>query len=187
MFLFIRVTIHAVSVMGWETHAFGSVAGTSRPSASYIGERLDSNASIYEILVLQTMVASFLLVSYLAAAFTSAADVPTVAFSSVIPEKVLATAKQLSSHAGSYPHITNYNNPTQWVWAGADWWTSGFFPATLYALNERASLCKSSEGLDIANWLVEGQSASNALIPLTNGNSQVCRFEKQAAREEILS
>lgn len=130
------------------------------------------------------MVALSLLITCLAATLTNAADIPTsVAFSSAIPEKVLATAKQLSSHAGSYPHITNFNDSTQWVWVVADWWTSGFFPATLYALNDRASLCNSSEGLDIADWVAEGQSASDALLPLTNGNTRVRNLAAKIARE----
>jgi len=102
-----------------------------------------------------------------------AADVPAVAFSHLVPEKVLATARQLKAHPASYPHISNKATPSQWAWEKADWWTSGFFPATLYALNTRASLCPSSASIDIANWLYEGQSASSALIPLTNGNGQV--------------
>ncbi|KAJ7184363.1 glucuronyl hydrolase [Mycena filopes] len=61
-----------------------------------------------------------------------------------------------------------------WLDFSPDTWTSGFFPATLYALNTRKTLCgaTTANGLGAANWLTWGRSTSNGLIPLEAHNNQ---------------
>jgi len=48
----------------------------------------------------------------------------------------------------TYPHVTSASG--SWSWMGNDWWTSGFFPATLYLLHERSQICP---GSTTVNWL----------------------------------
>lgn len=53
----------------------------------------------------------------------------------------------------SYPHLTDGGGA--WQWVGADWWTSGFYPGTLYLLGERASMCPGSS--PNADWVGLGR------------------------------
>lgn len=96
-------------------------------------------------------------------------SVPSQLFSSLIPSKVLATARSLPPSI-QYPQYTD-QTVGKWLLFNPDTWTSGFFPATLYALNTRQTLCGDSDNLDIANWLGLGRSTSNGLIPLEVQNS----------------
>jgi hypothetical protein len=48
----------------------------------------------------------------------------------------------------TYPHLTTASG--SWSWVGNDWWTSGFFPGTLYLLHERSRICP---GSTTVNWL----------------------------------
>ncbi|KAJ7273076.1 glycoside hydrolase family 88 protein [Mycena rebaudengoi] len=99
------------------------------------------------------------------------ASVPPQLFSGLIPVKVLATANSLPA-AIRYPQYTTSGG--DWLLFGPDTWTSAFFPATLYALNTRKSLCGATpgNGLSIADWLRLGRSTSNGLIPLEIRNGQ---------------
>ncbi|KAJ7632123.1 glycoside hydrolase family 88 protein [Roridomyces roridus] len=101
-----------------------------------------------------------------------AQSVPAQLFSSIIPPKVLATFKSLPSPI-QYPQYTD-TIQGEWIDFVPDTWTSAFFPATLYALNTRKTLCGAtpSNGLNAANWLALGRSASNGLIPLELTNNQ---------------
>ncbi|KAF9049207.1 d-4,5 unsaturated-glucuronyl hydrolase-like protein [Hymenopellis radicata] len=112
------------------------------------------------LLNLGTFVASLALLS---SAQTPAAEL----FSSSIASKILATTNSLPASI-QYP---------QWTTAAGDWslfppdtWTSGFFPATLYALNTRKTLC-GGNALDAADWLSLGRATSAALAPLTTTNT----------------
>lgn len=66
---------------------------------------------------------------------------PANLFSPLIAQKVLATANAQSSKP--YPQYTTRTDGS-WIYFPADGWTSGFFPATLYALNQREHLCPGS-------------------------------------------
>ncbi|KAJ7460940.1 glucuronyl hydrolase [Mycena galericulata] len=92
-------------------------------------------------------------------------------FSNLIPQKVLATAKSLPAVI-QYPQYTD-TSVGDWLYFSPDTWTSGFFPATLYALNTRKKLCgaTASNGLSAADWLDLGRAASNGLIPLELQNT----------------
>ena len=96
---------------------------------------------------------------------TSAANltVPAELFSPLVAQKVLATANT-TQNPPKYPQWTDRINGT-WQFFSPDTWTSGFFPATLYALNERLSICPTDE-LKATDWLGLAQAWSNAEVPL---------------------
>ncbi|KAF8652756.1 hypothetical protein AX16_004252 [Volvariella volvacea WC 439] len=93
---------------------------------------------------------------------------PSQLFSPLIPQKVLATFQRLPNPI-QYPQWTDRTNGL-WALFNPDTWTSGFFPATLYALNTRKQLCGTSNGIGAADWVALGRSASAGLIPLTVRN-----------------
>ncbi|KIM30243.1 glycoside hydrolase family 88 protein [Serendipita vermifera MAFF 305830] len=66
----------------------------------------------------------------------------------------------------SYPHLTSASG--SWSWVGNDWWTSGFFPGTLYLLNERSKKCPGKTNVD---WLARARKWSEGLVPLESSNS----------------
>lgn len=102
-----------------------------------------------------------LLLAVTAVELASAVPPPEL-FSPLVAQKILATA-QTQHNPPQYPQ---YTDRTQGVWQyfAPDTWTSGFFPATLYALNTRASLCPSA-GLNGIDWLALGQQWSDAEVP----------------------
>ncbi|KAJ3564120.1 hypothetical protein NP233_g8509 [Leucocoprinus birnbaumii] len=100
------------------------------------------------------------------------ATVPAELFSPLIPQKVLATFKALPNPV-QYPQYTD-QNAGKWQYFAPDTWTSGFFPATGYALNTRKQLCGATQSnqLGIADWVALGRSASTGEIPLETSNHQ---------------
>jgi hypothetical protein len=98
--------------------------------------------------------------------FVASQTVPAQLYSNLIPQKVLATTKALPAPL-EYPQYTD-TSKGDWIYFNPDLWTSGFFPATLYALDARKTLCGATpaNGLNIADWLTLGRSTSNGLIPL---------------------
>ncbi|KAK0492186.1 glycoside hydrolase family 88 protein [Armillaria luteobubalina] len=108
---------------------------------------------------------SVFLVAHLALAQTITRDL----YSSLIPSKVLATAKKLNNK------FLQYTDSSAGVWKlfSADKWTSGFFPATLYALEKRKMLCgvTSVNRLDAADWADLGRKTSARLAALTKSNN----------------
>ncbi|KAF9448915.1 glycoside hydrolase family 88 protein [Macrolepiota fuliginosa MF-IS2] len=100
------------------------------------------------------------------------ATVPPELFSPLVPQKILATFQNLPNPT-KYPQYTD-QTVGAWQLFSPDTWTSGFFPATGYALNTRKSLCgaTSSNGLDIADWLELSREASTALVPLEIKNNE---------------
>lgn len=89
-------------------------------------------------------------------------SLPAELFSPLVAQKILATAQTLQSPS-KYPQYTDRVEGA-WEYFVPDTWTSGFFPSTLYALNDRASLCPSSE-LNGTDWLLLGQTWSAAEVP----------------------
>ncbi|KAF8638888.1 hypothetical protein AX17_001941 [Amanita inopinata Kibby_2008] len=59
----------------------------------------------------------------------------------------------------------------KWLYFSPNTWTSGFLPATGYALRRRQQLCGSSNDLHIADWLYLGRAASSGLVPLEANNT----------------
>ena len=88
-------------------------------------------------------------------ALSSPAGPPQLApelFTPLIAQKILATAKSFPSPA-KYPQYTD-RIEGKWKYFDPDGWTTGFFPATLYAMHERTKLCSGSgSGGNAAEWL----------------------------------
>ncbi|KAK0224995.1 glycoside hydrolase family 88 protein [Armillaria nabsnona] len=95
--------------------------------------------------------------------------VATNLYSSLIPSKVLVTANKLNN---KFPQYTD-SSAGVWKLFSADKWTSGFFPATLYALETRKSLCgaTSANRLDAADWASLGRKTSAGLAALMKSNN----------------
>lgn len=95
-----------------------------------------------------------------------------VLFSSDIPNKVVAAFNTLPAPI-QYPQYTD-TSAGKWLFFSPNTWTSGFFPATAYAMNTRQTLCGSTpaNGLAMADWVSLGRSASNGLLSL-NANSGI--------------
>ncbi|KAK0185933.1 glycoside hydrolase family 88 protein [Armillaria mellea] len=95
--------------------------------------------------------------------------VATNIYSQLIPSKVLATAKKLNNQ---FPQYTG-SSAGVWKLFSADKWTAGFFPATLYALEKRKTLCgaTSANGLNAADWADLGRKTSAGLAALTKSNN----------------
>ncbi|KAF7796909.1 hypothetical protein EIP86_008094 [Pleurotus ostreatoroseus] len=96
----------------------------------------------------------------------STATPPPELFSPLIAQKVLATA-QTQHNPPQYPQWTD-RTAGAWQYFNPDTWTSGFFPATLYALNARAALCpntSTAQGLNGTDWLALAQTWSAAEVP----------------------
>ena len=95
-------------------------------------------------------------------ALAASATPPPELFSPLVAQKVLATA-QTQHDPPQYPQWTDRITGV-WDYFQPDTWTSGFFPATLYALNTRASLCPAA-GLNSTDWVTLGQTWSAAEVP----------------------
>lgn len=112
------------------------------------------------------MSTSLALLALLTSTLATAATPPKTLFSPLIPHKILATARAVRPQ---YPQYTDTTTGT-WKWFSPDTWTSGFFPATLYAMNTREHLCGASAsagaGGGKANWADLGRAWSTNLIPL---------------------
>lgn len=102
--------------------------------------------------------------------FLTQSSPPPELYSPLVPQKILATTNSLPSSI-QYPQYTTTTG--DWPLFPPDTWTSGFFPATLYALNTRESLCggRDGSGLDAADWLSLGRRTSAPLASLTRRNT----------------
>ncbi|KIJ69657.1 glycoside hydrolase family 88 protein [Hydnomerulius pinastri MD-312] len=94
---------------------------------------------------------------------------PSELYSSLIPQKVLATANT-QHNPPQYPQYTD-RIVGEWQWFSPDTWTSGFFPATLYELNTRTQLCKGQGSGAGTDWVGLGRTWSAAEVPLETKNS----------------
>ena len=97
-----------------------------------------------------------------------ATNVPSDLYSSLIGNKIYAVATKEQTP----PQYPQYTDRQQGIWKYFDpgnTWTTGFFPATLYALNTRNTLCASlSDGRD---WLSLARQWSTGIIPYEVDNS----------------
>jgi len=112
------------------------------------------------------MVPFFILSIVLANGFLAALSqgIPQL-FSPDIPRKILASYNRLPKSPWRYPQYSDRNGV--WQHFQADTWTSGFLPATLYALNTRKVQCGTGSGLGAADWLDLGRKASVGIAGLT--------------------
>lgn len=108
----------------------------------------------------------FFILSALPASW-AAAEPPQELYSRLVSSKILATAGDRRD-GKSYPYSTDQVNGT-WNYAKTDWWTSGFFPATLYSMNRRLELCPGTT--DQADWVNLGRVWSADLTSLLIMNS----------------
>ena len=97
---------------------------------------------------------------------TTAATPPPQLYSPLISSKVRSTATS-ESNPPIYPQYTD-STVGQWQDFVPDTWTTGFFPATLYALNTRAKLCGTGDG---GTWVQLGRQWSTGEIPLETNNT----------------
>jgi hypothetical protein len=112
----------------------------------------------------------FSIALFLVPAFGSP-QLPPQLFDPLISQKLLATANLTSSIPTSYPQYTTRDTGA-WLLFGADTWTSGFLPATLYALAERATLCpRSMNGTTRDQWLEIARTSATGEIPLETRTS----------------
>ena len=97
---------------------------------------------------------------------------PPQLFDSLISQKLLATANLArGANPTSYPQYTTRGTGA-WLLFGANTWTSGFLPATLYALAERAARCPSSmSGTTNAQWLQLARTSASGEILLETRTS----------------
>jgi hypothetical protein len=97
---------------------------------------------------------------------------PPQLFDPLVSQKLLETADlALGANSTSYPQYTTRDTGA-WLLFGADTWTSGFLPATLYALAERTTLCPGSmSGTTNAQWLELARASASGEIPLETRTS----------------
>ena len=124
--------------------------------------------SLLRALTMWSFAPVFVLVFVLSALPVSwAAEPPEEVYSRLVSSKILATAGDRRD-GKSYPHNTDQVNGI-WNYVGTDWWTSGFFPATLYSMNRRSELCPNT--VDQVDWVNLGQVWATDLTSLLIKNS----------------
>lgn len=85
-------------------------------------------------------------------------------FSPLICPKVLNTFESLPDPT-KYPEYTD-SITGKWIDFAPDTWTSGFLPATAYALNSRNRFCP-----DNVDWLALGRASAGPLVALEAKNT----------------
>ena len=111
----------------------------------------------------------FLLLAALSA--TCYPQLPPYLFSPLIAQKLLACAQLTPGVPTLYPQYTTRDTGV-WRYFGADTWTSGFLPATSYALAERATICLSSlNDTTATQWLEIARSSATGEVPLETHTS----------------
>ncbi|KAG5732742.1 Unsaturated glucuronyl hydrolase [Termitomyces sp. T112] len=109
---------------------------------------------------------SIIVLSFIAVGLSSTSvAVPSELYSPLIPQKIQAAFNKFKTNPIRYPQYTDTSGI--WQYFSPNMWPSGFFPATLYGLNERNALCPSTpaNGLGMVNWLELGRSATGNLVP----------------------
>jgi hypothetical protein len=87
-------------------------------------------------------------------------------FSPLVAQKVAATSNDFS---GTFPQYTT-RDTGKWLWFTPNTWTSGFFPATLYAMNTRKQLCPHTIPGNY-DWLTKGRDWSLPLVSIETHNT----------------
>ncbi|KLO10657.1 Six-hairpin glycosidase [Schizopora paradoxa] len=103
----------------------------------------------------------------LAAAQSSSLSLPSELYSSSIGSKILAIANKEPAPP-TYPQYTDRSQGTWQYFNPNTTWTTGFFPATLYAMHTRQTLCPSEN--DNTDWVTLGRSWSTGIIPFETHN-----------------
>ncbi|TFK27350.1 glucuronyl hydrolase [Coprinopsis marcescibilis] len=107
------------------------------------------------------MLASLLLAAFFFPVHLVKGQIPSELLSPLGPQKILAAERARPNLR--WPQYTNAGG--QWLWFDSGAWTSGFFPATHYALNSRRIQCGANDrnGLNIADWRALGINSSRGL------------------------
>ncbi|KAF8308233.1 glycoside hydrolase family 88 protein [Clavulina sp. PMI_390] len=93
-------------------------------------------------------------------------------YSPLISSKLKITTNP-SNYSALYPQVTDHGNPARWQYLDINQWTTGFFPATMYEMARRKTLCPNSPNFeDNVDWLERGRIWSEAILPMDNGNAQ---------------
>ena len=95
-------------------------------------------------------------------------NIPQELFSPLVYRKVA----QIANNQPSPPRYPQYTGRVNGIWRYFDpgnTWTTGFFPATLYAVNEREELCPGSTG--VVDWLALGRQWAAGIVPFEVHNS----------------
>ncbi|KAI5119103.1 hypothetical protein M0805_004873 [Coniferiporia weirii] len=120
--------------------------------------------------VLRTASAALLFLPYLAHASPAHSPTPPPElFSPLIYEKFLATASNEPNPA-QYPEYTDTVKGV-WDYFSPNTWTTGFFPAGLYELHRRQSLCLGASFNRSVDWLSLGRRWAEAIVPLELNNT----------------
>lgn len=93
---------------------------------------------------------------------TASLALPSELFDASIATKLRATYTSQPPVPSVWPQYTTSNGT--WRYFGGDTWTTGFFPATMYAMAERAGLCPEL-GLNASEWVGYGRASSSGEIP----------------------
>jgi hypothetical protein len=95
---------------------------------------------------------------------------PPELFSPLICTKIYDNAQTLDPSRPLYPQYTD-RIEGEWQYLYPDTWTSGFFPATLYAMNTRDNLCGTEAGSRRKiDWVNLARQWSTGEIPLETQN-----------------
>ena len=133
--------------------------------ASVLDSVLDSDILSNPFVMLAvSFLALALSASHVSSAGTGSTAPPAELYSSLVQQKVLKTAQSFPNPA-RYPQYTD-RVEGDWIWFTPDQWTTGFFPATLYAMYERTKLCQYSNVGDASEWLSLARTWSTPEIPL---------------------
>ncbi|KIK95958.1 glycoside hydrolase family 88 protein [Paxillus rubicundulus Ve08.2h10] len=94
---------------------------------------------------------------------------PPELYSSLIPQKLLATTNT-QRNPPQYPQYTD-RVVGEWQWFSPDTWSSGFLPATMYELHTRTRLCTGQGSGEGTDWVDLGRVWSAAEVPLETKTS----------------
>ena len=116
-----------------------------------------------------------------------AQSIPEELYSPLIEQKVLAIASAEPTPP-TYPQYTDRLQGKYLYFNPNTTWTTGFFPATLYALNTRKQLCGSKLNGSEVDWLDLGRQWSTGILPFEthNGLQHDVGFVSYPFQEELL-
>lgn len=139
----------------------------SATTSSYLFVTLGFNMRMVSAMSLRATLTALLLRGVLGVEQSSSLSLPSELYSSTIGSKIFAIAEKEPAP----PLYPQYTDRTQGTWQYFDpntTWTTGFFPATLYAMHTRQTLCPSES--DETDWVSLGRSWSTGIIPFETHN-----------------
>lgn len=118
--------------------------------------------------------------------FALGATPPTQLYSTLVADKTYNATNAVKQSTWTFPQYTSTSTGS-WIWFGAETWTSGFFPGSLYLLNTRAKKCPTSNAAKY-DWLALGRKWSEGLVQIetNNGVQHDVGFISFPFQEELL-